>query len=190
MQTWVRTLKTLGHTLPTAATVLAGVGRWHGDDSTPSVCCLGFEDGTELRPARIADALGEVAIPHHVGDLQIFEIDGVVVAEQLQRRLVVEVGALPLHRLMRPLAGCPPPCAGGGCPSCAGDAALRLRQSSSRPADSRRGFSTTVPVGGDEEHLQPDINARLLSGGWQRLQLGTSAHEMTAYQPSASLTRW
>ena len=81
-----------GHTRPTAATVLAGVGGGHRDDPTPGACCLGFEDGTELRPARIADALGEVTIPYHVGDPQIFEIDGVVLAQQRQRGLVVEVG--------------------------------------------------------------------------------------------------
>src|SRR5262249_49114348 len=37
--------QTLGHALATSATVLCGVGRWHGYDLTPSVCCFGFKDG-------------------------------------------------------------------------------------------------------------------------------------------------
>ena len=35
----------LGHACPTATTILAGVGRWHGYDSTASICCFAFEDG-------------------------------------------------------------------------------------------------------------------------------------------------
>jgi hypothetical protein len=41
-----------------------------------------------------------VVIAHHVGDLQIFQIDGVVVPQQMQRFLVMEVAALSLHLLM------------------------------------------------------------------------------------------
>ena len=77
VQTWVRT-RGFSHPRPAVATVLRGIGRWHGDDSTASVCCFAFEDGAELRPAGITDALGQVGVPYHVGDLQIFEIDGVV----------------------------------------------------------------------------------------------------------------
>ncbi len=96
MQTWVRTLRLLGMRAPQPLQSWLGIGGWHGDDPTPGACCLGFEDGTELRPARIADALGEVAVPYQVGDPQVFQIDGVVVPQQRQRGLVVEVGALPL----------------------------------------------------------------------------------------------
>ena len=46
-----------------------------------------------LHPAS-AMRLGEVVILDHVGRLQIFVIDRVVLAHQLQRRLVLEV--LPL----------------------------------------------------------------------------------------------
>ena len=92
-QTWVRTLKLLGTRPPTAAAVLRGVSGWHGDDPTPGACCHGFEDGAESRPARIADAPGEVVIPYHAGDPQVFQIDRVVGSEQGERRLVVEVRA-------------------------------------------------------------------------------------------------
>src|SRR5690242_12168025 len=93
--------ETLRHTFPATATVLAGVVSRNRDRPTPSVCCFGFEDGTELRPTRIMDALSQVMIPYHIGDLQIFEIDGVVLAQQMQRGLVVEVEALALDVLMR-----------------------------------------------------------------------------------------
>src|SRR5258708_40289635 len=88
-----------GHTFPTARTLLTGERGWHGDDSTPGPCCLGFEDGPKRRPARIADAFGEVVIADQVGDLQVFEIDRIVGSEQRERRLVVEVAALSLHLL-------------------------------------------------------------------------------------------
>src|SRR5579859_3469333 len=91
----------LGYARPTAATVLRGIGGWHGDNPTPGACCLGFEDGPELRPARISEALSQVMVPDHVSDPQIFQGDGVVLAQEIQRGLVVEVRALSLHRLMR-----------------------------------------------------------------------------------------
>src|SRR5260370_7537853 len=87
--------------LPTAATVLAGVGRRHGDDSTPSGYCFGFEDGPELRPARIRAARGQAVVPYHVGDLQVFEIDRVVGGNERERGLVVELPSLPLPLFMR-----------------------------------------------------------------------------------------
>src|SRR6185437_4535104 len=93
----------LGHVLSTSTTVLRGIGRWYRYHSTPSVCCFGFEDGTELRPACIADALGEVVVPDHIFDLQFFEVDGVVVPEQLQRRLVVEIEPLTQDVMMSSL---------------------------------------------------------------------------------------
>src|SRR5262249_18761319 len=91
----------LGHPLATAAAVLAGVLRGDRDDPTPGAGCRGFQDGAERRPAGIAAALGEVAVPHQSGDPQIFERDAVVGAQQTQRRLLVEVAPLPLDRLVR-----------------------------------------------------------------------------------------
>jgi hypothetical protein len=88
------------HTLPTAVTVLAGVGRRHRDHSTASVCCITFEDGPKWRPARVADAVREMATADHVGDPQIFEVYGVELSEQRQRGLVVEVAPLALRLLL------------------------------------------------------------------------------------------
>jgi hypothetical protein len=93
----------LGHALPAATTVLRRERGRHRDHSTPGACCLGFEDGTECGPAGITDALGQVSVAHQVGDPQIFELDRVVQPEQRQRGLVVKVGVVPLHRLVRPL---------------------------------------------------------------------------------------
>jgi hypothetical protein len=41
----------LGHTLPTCATVLAGVRGWRGDDSFASIRGFALEEGAERRPA-------------------------------------------------------------------------------------------------------------------------------------------
>src|SRR5260370_39379091 len=93
--------QTFRHTFPTAAALMAGERRGHREHPTPGPYCLGFEDGTECCPARSTDAFGEVAIPYHIADLQVFEIQRVVGSQQRARRLVVEVAPLPLHVLMR-----------------------------------------------------------------------------------------
>jgi hypothetical protein len=67
-------------------------------------------------------------VSYQVGELQIFEVDRAILAEQGPRGLVVKVGALSLDRLVRPLEAryrLAPALA----PLLAfGDAALRLRQ--------------------------------------------------------------
>jgi hypothetical protein len=47
------------------------------------------------------DALGQVAVLHHVADLQILVIDRVVLAYERERVLVVEVLSLAAHFLIR-----------------------------------------------------------------------------------------
>src|SRR5258707_15624339 len=89
-----------GYARPTRATVLAGV-RWRDrHDPTPGPCCLGFEEAAELRPAGIAEALAERAVPYQVGDPQVFEVERVVRAHEGERHLVVEVAPLPPDVLM------------------------------------------------------------------------------------------
>ena len=92
--------ETLLDPLPTATAVLAGIGGRHRNHSTASICCFAFEDGPKLRPARIADAFGEVRILDQVGHPQVFQIDGVVGSHQGERRLVVKVPPLPLDLLV------------------------------------------------------------------------------------------
>src|SRR5260370_15892117 len=77
-----------------------GVGRRHGYGSLPSVRCFESEDGAKLAPAGITDALGEGVVSHHVGRLQVFVIEGVVLLDQGQGGLVVEVLPLALDMLM------------------------------------------------------------------------------------------
>ncbi len=52
----------LRRSFSTAATVLAGVLRRNRDHSFTGACCLVFEDGPELAPCRIIDALGKMAL--------------------------------------------------------------------------------------------------------------------------------
>src|SRR5262249_14861229 len=90
----------LGDPMRTAAehstAVLAGI-RWRDcNHLTPGAYCLGLQDGAKRCPARIADALGEVVIPHHIRNPHIFKIDHVVLAQQGERGLVMEVATLAL----------------------------------------------------------------------------------------------
>ncbi len=150
----------------------------------PSVSCFGFEDGPEVRPACVAAGLGEVAIPHHAGDLHLFAGEGVVVAKEVQRRLVVEVRALALHRLVRlgeqsnGLAAAMTPLLASG------DAPLRLR-ALLLAASVVRGFATTSPSAVLRKTCSPtSIPASRPAAG--NGCTGTSAQEKHAYQPSAS----
>src|SRR5262245_8618133 len=70
-------------------------------DSLPGACSLESENGQKRRPACVRNRLGEVVIPDHVGDPQIFMINRIVLARQLERRLVMEVLSLAAYCLMR-----------------------------------------------------------------------------------------
>src|SRR5215469_8806523 len=107
-QTWVRTDRLLAtrciQRLPsgsTPTTVLAGVLCGNRDHLTPGACCLGLKDGAKRCPASIGDALGEVVVPDHIRNPQIFHIDHVILLQQRECGLVMKVAPLPLHRLMR-----------------------------------------------------------------------------------------
>ncbi len=67
----------------TPATDLAGVVWGHRDHSLTGACCLVVEYGTELCPPSITNGLGEMMILHHVGHLQVLDIDRVVLAQQV-----------------------------------------------------------------------------------------------------------
>src|SRR5260370_27017834 len=88
------------HSPSPAATVLAGVGRFHQHDSLTGACCLIGEDGTERCPACIADALGQAVVPYQVGDPLLFPKDGVVLPEPDERYLVVVIVALSPNMLL------------------------------------------------------------------------------------------
>jgi hypothetical protein len=84
-----------------ARAALAGERRVDRDHLPTGACCLVGKDGQECRPARILNGLSETVILEHIADLQIFVIDGVVLAHEGERRLMVKVPPLALHLLMR-----------------------------------------------------------------------------------------
>jgi hypothetical protein len=60
-------------------------------------CRLEREEGEELRPAGIAEALGQVLVLHQVADPQGVVRDHLVLADQSERRGMVEVAPLAAH---------------------------------------------------------------------------------------------
>ena len=70
-------------------------------DLSTGACCLVGEDAQERAPSGILDALGKMVVLEHVGRLQVFVIDGVVLAHEGERRLMAKVPSLALHLLMR-----------------------------------------------------------------------------------------
>ena len=168
--------ETLLHPFPTATAVLAGVGRWHSDDSAASVCCFAFEDGPELRPAGITDALSQVRVLDQVSHLQIFQIDHVVVPQQLQGGLMMKVSPLPLHFLVLPSEECHRFAAALTALLPARDTPLRLLEGFLRFPVVPRIFDD-VALGGDKKHLQANVDARLLTGEWDELHRHIHAGE-------------
>jgi hypothetical protein len=89
------------HEHTAARTRLRGERRRHRYTYLPSFRRFARQDGQETTPARITAAFGKVVIPDQVGRLQVFMINGVVLADERQRRLMVEVRTCATHPLMR-----------------------------------------------------------------------------------------
>lgn len=85
---------------------LAGIRRVDRNYLPTGARCLGAEDGEKFAPACVTDTLGQMAVLHHSGDLQIFVIDHVKLAHEGERRLVLEVLPLTHHLLVRDAALC------------------------------------------------------------------------------------
>src|SRR6516165_5629708 len=86
--------ESLRHHDATARTHLAGE-RWvYRLHSLPGACSLESEDGQERTPPCVRNGLGEVVVPHPVGDPPVFMVDDIVRLDQRTRFLVVEVAAL------------------------------------------------------------------------------------------------
>ena len=85
----------------TARTGLTGERRVYRLHSLPGARSLESKDGEKLSPARIADALGQMVIPHQVGNPQVFMVDDIVGVDELVGLLVVEVTPLPCDMEMR-----------------------------------------------------------------------------------------
>ncbi len=80
-----------GHTA--ARAYLARIGRGHGYGSLSSILSFESEDGAELTPACIIDALGKVFVLRHVGNLQGLKVHGIVLREQGTGGFMLEVPA-------------------------------------------------------------------------------------------------
>src|SRR5215472_9285871 len=169
------------HALPTAGTILRRirrVGRFH---SLTGACCLVRENRQEVAPPGIVNAFVQTALlagsvvlvvallillwggtAAQVGRLDRRDVDRVVGTHQSERRLMVEVVALPAHVLM--LLGALVRSLGASfAPFLAvGDALLGLLQ---RPLS----FAVVPwvlyqsPVFRDEKDLQPHVDAGLPS---------------------------
>jgi hypothetical protein len=84
-----------------ARTGLAGERRIHCDDSPPGACRLEGEDDEERAPSRVSHRLGQLVMLDHGGGLEILMLDAVVLLDERERGLMVKVGALALHVLLR-----------------------------------------------------------------------------------------
>ena len=92
--------ETLLHPFAAATAILRGISGWYRDHPTASVRCFAAQDGPELPPARITDALGEARILDQIGHLQIFQIDHIIGLHQPECRLMMKVPPLSLHLLV------------------------------------------------------------------------------------------
>jgi putative transposase len=90
------------HSLTTSRAILRRVARIHLDHYTASFFRFARKYQDELIPSRVTDALGEMMILHHPFDVQIFHGDRVELAYDLERRLVMKIGALASDLLMLP----------------------------------------------------------------------------------------
>src|SRR5260221_12241584 len=188
--------------LPTPATVLRSERRTDRFRSLTGACCLVREDREKVASSGVLNAciearllagpvleIATIPLPvwlgcrttAQVGRLDRLEIDRVVLTYQGECHLMMEVGTLPPHVLLllgeqldRLLAAGAPLLPLGYSPL--GFLQLALR------------FAIVARVGdrfalsGDEKHLQPDINARLLPSEGQRLRgdVGTGEGDVPA----------
>src|SRR5215472_14799190 len=180
--------ETLLHPCTTTAAVLRGIRRWDRDDSMASVHCFAFEDGAELGPARVLDTLVETSFlassivqmapvsirfrcrpAAQIADTQIFQIDDIVLAHQVKRRLMVKVRPLVFYLLVLLGQYLSSLLATFAAFLSAGYAVLR-------PLQLPLGFAIVpgilhhLAISGDQEHLESDINSGFLTGERQRLR--------------------
>jgi len=170
--------------LTTSTALLSGVSGFNCNHLLTGAYCLVVKWGPELRPASIADALGQGAVAYPIGNPHIFPVDRVEVTYQVKRHLVVAVRSLSPDLLV---------CLGEQCSRFGAPLAARLA-----PADATRCFDQgflglprvaripdRLPICRDEQALQPDIKTRLPSSGGKRLRRHLGAGETDL--PASSL---
>src|SRR3990167_7430231 len=161
---------------PTPGAGLRCVPGVHQRHSPPSVLCFGLEDADELAPTRVADALAQMPISHHVGYSEVFGGDEPIGLNQAPSRLVVEVLPGVPHPLV--LAG-----QEGHRPSPAGAAFLPARPSLFSLAEAgfglaeMPGVSNLFSIAGGQEALQAQVQAHRLVRRGQGAALGFTGKE-------------
>ena len=122
----------------------------------------------------------------HVCYLQVFQIDGVVLSHQVERHLVVEVGALSSDLLVLLEPASAPPYGGACSPSCDGRRDAEPSSAPVLPCDSGAD-SGHLALGGNQKHLEPNIDTSLLTAERQGLYRHVDAGE-THVPPSAAVS--
>ena len=90
--------ESLAHSLTALRAILRRVGRIHLDHDTAGLFRLARKDQDEFIPSRVTDALGVMMILHHPFDVQIFDGDRVELSHDLDRRFMMNIGALASNR--------------------------------------------------------------------------------------------
>ena len=84
------------YNLPTLVTLLTGETRVHSNNLMTSSCGLILKDVEECAPRGVENALGQMMIFHHVGDLKVFHSNVVILFSISLRSLVLVISALPV----------------------------------------------------------------------------------------------
>jgi hypothetical protein len=72
--------------------------RWiHFDHCSTSFFRFEDHDLDELSPSRVTDALGQMMVPDHPLDVQIFHFDALVLIDQLSRFFEMKIASLTFH---------------------------------------------------------------------------------------------
>jgi len=164
--------QTLLHNLPALVTFLTGETGVHSNDLMTSSCSPIFKDIKELTPAGVENALGQMVIFHHIGNLQVFNGNVMIAFSIRFRGLEMVISALPLDlevRLGNVLGSLTPSVAAF---LAAAHCALLTSECPVRGAIKARVLNS-VPFRVGQEGLEPDIkaNVRVLTCTWQMLML-------------------
>src|SRR2546421_6409299 len=84
------------YNLPTLVTLLTGETRVHSNNLMTSSCGLILKDVEECAPRGVENALGQMMIFHHVGDLKGFNSNVAILSGIALRSLVLLTSPLPL----------------------------------------------------------------------------------------------
>jgi len=159
--------QTFLYNFSTLVTFLTGETWVHSNHLMTSSCSLIFKDIEECTPRGVENALGQMVIFHHIGDLKVFHGNTVILFSIPLRSLEMVISALAIDLQMR-LGDVP----GGNASSVAAFLASAHRtlfaseRLLGRTIETRVRNHIALAIG--KEDFQPDINAdvRMLTGTW------------------------